>query len=135
MELVSQEVSRKEIEKWLSNRRVSERKQKDFEDTIEELTSYVSSGILEYDEDSKCLKQNLEFPLGENGGIKQLTYSPRLTVAEVRSAMSSLNAKSSDAEARIVAHIAAATKQPAHMVLKLDTVDYSVASNIALFFL
>lgn len=134
-ELVSISVAKSEIDKWLSVRRVSEKRRKSFQDIVEELAEHVSEGRIVFDEASGKLIQKLEFPLGETGSIRQLEFKPRLQSGEVRQVSLSLGAKTGDGDGRLIAHIAAATSHPSAMILKLDTYDYNIASNIALFFL
>lgn len=133
-ELVSREVAEKDVSRWLDTRRVSEKKRGEYSANIEDLIEAVSEGRLIVD-DSGYLTQKLEFPMGESGSIKELKYHPRITVGDVRQAMNAMSAKSSDADARVISHIAASTKVATNVIQRMDTSDYSLSQAVAIFFL
>lgn len=133
-ELVNREVASNDVKKWLDIRCVSEKKREDFPEHVEDLVSAVCEGQIIIDESGK-LTQKLKFPLGESGSIKELVYHPRVSVMDVRAALSALNGKTMDADSRVIANIAAATRMATNVVLRMDTADYSLAQVIALFFL
>jgi hypothetical protein len=133
--VVSTDVAKSEIEKWLNLRRVSEKKRESFQELIDELVEHVSTGTIVFDESAGKLIQKLQFPLGEGSIVRQLEFKPRILAGEIRQAATTLNMKAGDGDGRLLAHIAAATNQPVAMILKLDNYDYNIASNVALFFL
>lgn len=132
--LVSKNVAESEIQKWLDVRKVSDKKRELYSDTISELVTAVEEGRLTVEDDG-TLVQKLEFPMGENKSIVTLRFAPRVTIYDVRQATSALNAKANDPDARLIAYIAASTKMAVNVVQRLDTIDYSTSTNIALFFL
>ena len=133
--LVSHDAAQRDIAAWLDLRRVSEKKRSEYESTVNELVEAVESGRIVFFQETGILELKLEFPLGESGSVKSLMFNPRLHVSEVRSAIQTLGVKTGDGDGRLVAYIAAATKQPSGVILKMDTADHSLAGSIALFFM
>ena len=131
--LVSHEVAQAEIAAWLDVRRVSEKKRSEYESTISELVEAVEQGRIVFHKETGVLDLKLEFPIGETGSVRTLSFNPRLDVAAVRSAIQTLGVKTGDGDGRLVAYIAAATKQASGVILKMDTADHSIAGSIALF--
>jgi hypothetical protein len=132
MKKVSEELARQEVEQWLQFKRVDADKIEENKDQIESLVKAISNGHLEMGE-NYVFKQTLKFPLQNEQSVTELTYKPRVTIADIKTRTQ--NVKSGDMYGLIVAHIAALTSENSAVVLKLDTEDYKVASAIAIFFL
>ena len=129
---VSQEQAQLEVEKWLDMKRVSPKKRETYADAIESLVDAVVFGQLVLTDDLHFV-QTLDVPTEGDAPVTELKFKPRLKVGEVHSQMNGV--KSGDADGRVTALIAALTGKPKGVVKALDTTDYSVAQNIALFFL
>jgi len=131
-EQISYELAQAEVEKWLSKNRIKSSKRKASEPVIESLIEAVMYGQLVFDE-NLIITQNLDFPLGEDGSLKSLTYKERITKKEVDDKLSAM--KNKDGSASITAYVAALTLQPVAIIDKLDTRDYSISQSIAVFFI
>lgn len=132
MIVVSKEVAQVEIEKWLDCKKISERKRETTKDNTAALVDAISEGGLVLTEKNE-LVQTLKFPIGETSPVEKLTYKPRLTVKEVNTKMQGV--KANDVDGRVTGYIAALTNLTMEEVKKLDTEDYGLAQNIAIFFL
>lgn len=129
---IATEVAQAEIEKWLTVKKISERKRENLKDNISALVDAVSEGSLVVNEKNE-LEQFLKFPFGETAPVSKLVYKPRITVMELNAKMQGV--KANDADGRLTAYIAALANITMVEVKKLDTEDYSIAQNIAIFFL
>jgi len=132
MAAVAKDVAAKEIERWLDAKKVNERKREAYADSIETLTDAVSDGVLTVDGEHN-LVQLLKFPTEGEVPVTSLKYKPRLKVATIHLHLQGV--KTSDADGRILAYIAALTGTPKEIVRSLDTEDYSIGQAIAIFFL
>ena len=130
--VVDLETAKKEVEKWLDFKRVRDSKRKSNADTIEALAEAVSEGQLVLNEDH-TLTHNLDVPTEGEVPVTQLTYKPRLTVQDTHSKMKGV--KANDVDGRIIALVSALCGKPTGIIGRLDTADYSVSQNVALFFL
>ena len=129
---VVKEVAVEEIEKWLDYKKVSELKRENLKENINSLVSAISEGTLIVTEKNE-LEQTLNFPFEGDVVTNKFTYKPRLTIKEVNNKMTGI--KPGDADGRVTGYISALTMQPIELIKKMDTEDYSVAQNIAIFFL
>lgn len=134
MEKVTIEIATADVNKWLDNKKISQKKRDVQKDQIDVLIDSIVEGFLILNEDGS-FTQTLKFPVdGEaNLGLKELNYKPRIGVGEVH--MHLQNFKSSDADGRILAYVLALTKKAKEIVRKMDSEDYSVAQAIAVFFI
>jgi hypothetical protein len=132
-EVVSIEVAQAEIEKWLDCKKVNSKKRESNESTIESLVSAVQVGKLRFDDESNKLIQTLEFPIGNNGEIKELEYQSRIGIGQIHRHLNGV--KSDDADGRLAAYVSALTNKTKGLIAGLDTEDYSVGQSIAIFFL
>lgn len=130
---VSEKVARKDVEKWLDFKKVSEQKREENEATINALVTSVMSGALVVAEDGSHIVQKLQHPIGNEGQIKTLNYTARLTVGQRNKWLKGV--KATDTADYLVAHIAALTGENKRVDEDMDTEDHSVAQNIALFFI
>ncbi len=129
---VSLDVAEEEINKWLDCKRVNAKKRESYEDYIETLINAIADGFLTLSEDN-ALVQKLRFPLENESPLSELSYKPRLKVSTIHTHLNGV--KSSDADGRICAYVAALTSKPKDVIKGLDTEDYSIAQAIAAFFL
>jgi hypothetical protein len=126
------EIARQEVEKWLEYKRVGASKREAYKDAIDSLVDAVAFGQLTLEDDYHFV-QHLDFPIEGDEPIEELKFKPRIKVKEIYSKMRGV--KAGDADGRVMALIAALTGKPSAMVGMLETSDYSVSQNIALFFL
>jgi hypothetical protein len=132
MSKVAREVAINDVNRWLDYKVVSERKRESLKDSIETLVDAVEDGLLIVNDDHTIIQNLRIVPDGEEP-IKSLTYKPRLKVSEVH--MQLANVKSTDADGRVCAYIAALTTKPKGIIRALDTEDYGIGQAIAIFFL
>lgn len=131
MEKVSREVATEEVNSWLDYKKISDKKRIAQKDQIDSLVDAVCDGTLTLKAD-KTFVQELKFTEGENAILK-LEFKPRLKMSVIHSHLQGV--KSSDADGRIGAYIAALTNMPKSVIGTMDTEDFGVAQSIALFFL
>lgn len=125
--------AKKEVEKWLDHKKVKPNKREASQDAIDALIDAVMYGQLVLGEDFSWTA-NLDHPIDSGDApMGVLVFKPRLKVSETHSKMKGV--KPGDADGRVMALIAALTNKPFAMIGKLDTSDYSIAQNIALFFI
>ena len=129
---VSPDVAQKEITKWLDHKRISEKKRETYEDQIETLTDAIADGFLSVN-DKHELVHKLIFPLEGDLPLSELIYTPRLKVSTVQTHLNGV--KTSDADGRVCAYIAALSSKPKAVIKGLDTEDYSISQAVAVFFL
>jgi hypothetical protein len=77
------------------------------------------------------LVQILKFPISDE--IDKLVFKPRIKVNTIQVHLQGV--KSSDADGRVTAYIAALTSKPKEVIKSMDTEDYSIGKSIAYFFL
>lgn len=133
MSKVAQEVALADITRWLDHKKIPHFKRTGNQQSIDTLVEYVMEGTLVVGQDCKIVHV-LSTPIEVAGtSIGQLTYKPRLTVAEVKAKAAGV--KSSDASGMLLSYVSAMSDQPMQILEKMDTADNSIASTIALFFL
>ncbi len=136
---ITLEKASEEVESWLDYKKISAQKRKSFEEQIEILQEAICEGSLvlqkggEDEADSFKFVQTLKFPFGKDVTISELTYRSRIGVATVHLHLKDV--KSTDADGRLLAHVAALTSQNRELLKKMDTADYTTASAIAMFFI
>ena len=134
---VSLSQAREEVESWLDYKKIRDSQREENQDNIEALVEWISEGVLSYDQSSGVFTHRLQFPLkndGEGGGnfLEELTYKPRIRVKDTKPHMKGV--KSSDADGRVMAYLSAITNQNRSILENLDYSDYSIATNIVVFF-
>ena len=129
------EEATQEVSKWLDCKKINEKKRDVYASQIETLVDGFVDGILELDSETKKITHNLKFPLEDDKGVatvSKIVYKPRMRVSEPYAYLQGV--KSSDADGRVNAYIAALTEQSTGIIKKLDTEDYAIASSIVVFF-
>lgn len=135
MEKVSKDVAVEEIDRWLDSKKFSDKKRESLKDSVDTLIDAIVDGTLCLDENNMLI-QTLKFPIQTTDGkvaYDKFEYKPRLKMEAIHLHMQGV--KSSDADGRVCAYVAALTSKPKDVVKKMDTEDYSVAQSIAVFFL
>jgi len=132
MEKVSYDLAKEEFNRWLDFKRVKPKVREDYKETIESLVENIQFGFLRIDEDCNLI-QELIFPIEADIVTRELTYKPRVKVGEIHNALKGI--KASDAHEMIKAIAAHLIGMPKGFLSNLDTEDYSICQNIALFFI
>lgn len=133
--VINPETAKQDVERWLTYKKVSEKKRTNYRDAIEELEEAVAAGRLTIAENCE-ITQKLIFPIEDKTGnpfLEELTFTPRINVMELNKHTKTV--KPTDTDGRIAAYMAALTKQSAGILGKMDTEDHAIASNIVVFFL
>jgi hypothetical protein len=136
MQKISKEIATSEVNSWLDYKKISEKKRESFRENIDSLISAIEDGVISLSGETKEFTQTLHFPLKDDAGndtITALKYKARIKVDAVQSQLK--NAKSSDAHEMIATYMSVLTGQPKAIIKSLDTEDYSLGNNIAIFFL
>jgi hypothetical protein len=129
MSSVSIELASQEVEKWLDCKRISPRKREKFADSIENLIEGFQDGILTLNEESNEITHHLIFPDGET---KELVFKSQLNVGEIHNYLKQV--KPGDGDGRVKAYISALTGKPSAIINRLDSEDYNVSAQVAVFF-
>lgn len=133
---LSPEMAKAETQKWLDARRVKASKIENSKELIETIEMAFLDDFLEFDEETKVLKQKLEFPIQNDKGettVKSLEYVPRLRQIKITQATEGVSA--SNFNAILTAYVSAITGQPKAIIGALDTDDFATSRAIATFFM
>lgn len=130
--VISLETATKEIERWLDYKKVNKSKREFMLEQITNLINAVCDGRLVVNEDF-TFTQNLLFPIGKHGDIKEIKYRARLAIGAATPHLSGV--KSGDTEGKLIAYAAALSNKPKEMIKALDSEDNSLAQGIAVFFM
>jgi hypothetical protein len=131
-EKIARDIAVQEIEKWLTYKKISDKKRDVRADNIEALIDAVSDGYLILNEDMS-FTHKLKFPIEGEKPFSELNYQPRLKMSSVHNHLQGV--KASDGDGRVCAYICALTKTHSAFIKLLDTEDYSIAESIAIFFI
>jgi hypothetical protein len=132
---INTETATAELNKWLDFKNVKEKKRIEYATFGENIIETIESGNIILNEKNE-IEYTLNSPiLAESGApvLSVLTFKPRLRVAELNAKLKGVNA--TDADARVMAYIAAATDQNTGLLSKMYTDDYSVCQSIIMYFL
>lgn len=130
---ISEEIARQEVDKWLDYKRVSEEKRADNEAAINGIVAAVANGSLIISDQGHEITHVLMFPIGTNEDVKELTYKARLSLKERNKRTKGV--KPTDTGDYIAAIIAALAGDNKAVIEEMDTEDYNIVQNIALFFI
>jgi hypothetical protein len=130
--MVALEVAKKDVDKWLEYKKISDTKKESYADNISTLVNAVADGALIVNEDF-TLKHELKFPLENEIKTTCLEYKPRLQMKQIHQHTQGI--KSNDIDGRIAAYIAALSGKPKAVVVSLDSEDYAIAQAVAVFFI
>lgn len=126
-------VAKDEVSSWLDHKKISDSDRSDNEDSIEKLIRGFEDGVFSMNPDSFEIEMKLRFSKGSQNQITGFKFAPRIQLSDVHPYLKKV--KPGDLQGMIVAYIAALTGQNTNVIKTLDTVDYSYASSIAVFFL
>lgn len=130
---ISKEIAQKEVNKWLDFKKVSNKKREDNADNIEKIVEGLMDGNLVLDTDTFVFEHTLCFPIGEEIKISKLQYQPRVPVKKFQEQM--LGLKGEDGYGRVFAFIAGLSGQSKGVISNMESEDYLLASQIAVFFM
>lgn len=127
------ELAEKEVNLWLDHKKVGAKKRESLSENIEELISYLEDRSIRLEKDTFDFIQELKFPIGTGGQIKELRYKARIPLTTINAALKGV--KTHDGSGRVLAYISALTGQNKAVLAGLDTEDNSVGQTLAVFFI
>lgn len=131
--LVSKEIAKKDLDRWLDFHEINEDQKADTEANINIMIAGIQSGRIIINEDCTLI-QNLKHPFGKEKSINKLVYtSGGLPIGEVDSAKTAIN-KENDSR-NSIAHISVATNTAVDIINKMSSKDLNTAAAIILFFI
>ena len=131
--VINRETAEKEVNSWVEYKRLSDKKKKSLGGNIRGLVDGVMDGSLELDPETMVFTHKLKFPLGVNGQIKELKYSPRLSMDVVEDQL--MDVRAGNTMGTSFAYIAALSGQPRGVIKKMDQEDHSLADLFSFFFM
>lgn len=135
-EVISQEVAVREVTGWLDYKKISEKDREAYKDHVEGLISSVVDGSFTIDPDTNVITHRLKWSI-EGVGNKTITdikYKPRLLARDIMNKLQSMKVSASDADGRIKAIICELSGESSGVIGLMDTIDYRLAQNVAVFF-
>lgn len=136
MEKITRENATNEVNAWLDYKNVSQRKREENQDSIEDLIDFLVDGTLSINDNTNEITHNLKVPLtGAEGQTleSELVYKARMTVKDLNVHLKGV--KANDADGRVMAYICALTGQSRNILNLMDTVDYSIAGSLVVFYI
>lgn len=133
MSAISLEVAEKDVNSWLSYKKLSDAKKEEKKDAIKKLIALIADGKITLDPETFVLKHELSFEVGDSVKIKNLEYKPRINVGELQNNLRGVDVME-DMTGYMVSYGAALTGQPKGIIKLLDTEDFTVVQTIAGFF-
>lgn len=135
MSVVAREVAEQEVNKWLNFKQISPSKRSAKQDAINALIENIEDGdlVLKEEGEDLFLVQTLKLPTKGELPLTELRYRSRLDIGKLNNRLKQI--KGLDPFASVVAYVAALTDQNSAVIQTLDTEDYSISQNIALFFM
>lgn len=117
------------VHQWLDSKKVSRRKQQEYEGQIKVIAREIADGWAYINPDQKIV-QKLKFPVTDK---TTLTFKNRLTKGDVDSYTKNLNPR--DGEARVAAYICALTGLATGELKRMDMEDLDLPDAVAVFFI
>lgn len=130
-EKVNRETAISEFQAWLDAKKVSKTKRESLIEMEEEIIDAIMEGYLQINED-KTITQRLKFPLQTAPETTEIKFAFRINIGVLNIKLKGI--KSDDSSGRITAYLTALTEQSKAIIMALDTVDYTIASSIAVYF-
>lgn len=132
-DLNPRELAELEVNLWLDHKKTGAKKRESLAENIEELISYLEDGTIRLNRETLEFIQELKFPVGSKGQIRELVFKPRIPLSTINSTLKGL--KPNDSSGRVIAYISALTGQNKAVISELDTEDNSVGQTLAVFFI
>lgn len=129
---VTHEVAVEEIEGWLDYKKIYNSTREENKSSIDLLTEAMEVGDLTLNADHEFVHKLL-VPEALSNEIQELKYRARLNDNMLKPHLQGV--KATDADGRLLAHVAALTNQPKNVLSKLDSSDKKIMMSIAVFFL
>ncbi len=127
---VSEEIARKDFERWFESKKLPETKRKNEYEVLEqELIEAIMDGSLIVNEDN-TLTLKLAWPLTSPNAVESLNFVHRIQTGELQSK----TAYAKDQSGKLIATVAALTGQVGGVIRALDPVDFGRAGAIAAYF-
>jgi len=132
---VERKFAEEQIEKWIDFKRVKKSIRKRNEEQEKILIEAIEYGDLNIEDDMSLTYTLLEPVKTKEGDIMldKLTFMPRIRKEQLNRKYSGI--KTTDADGRLLATIAALTEKNTGLIGKLYTEDISVCESIAVYFL
>lgn len=132
---LSPEMAQAEVQKWIEAKRPNKKTlEKANEEIIPQLEEAFLDGFLSLDENNRIV-QKLQYPIKNSAGettVTSLTYKLRLTQGEINRLSEGTGG---NPNLTLLAYVCAAASQSKNIINALDSEDFKLASNIALFFM
>lgn len=133
MDIVVDEMTAKaEIEKWLDHKKIRQTIREKNSDNIDQLVECIMDGSLTLNDNFE-FEQELAHPVGDEKKIDKLIFKPRLKMFEIQQRTKGV--KVSETSEYVMAYVSALTGQPAAVLKQLDSSDYGIGQNLAVFFI
>lgn len=129
---ITPEVAAVEVQKWLDEKKISQKKRTANQDSIDKLVEAVVEGHLKLTEKFFWELKLMFPPVGEDPP-KELKFRPRITVGDLQKQTKGISAD--DPQGIMIAYTAAVTGQPKGVISAIDQDDFLVAQAIVIFFL
>tara|TARA_R110000803_G_scaffold69859_1_gene132442 strand:+ start:1615 stop:2049 length:435 start_codon:yes stop_codon:yes gene_type:complete len=126
------EASKEEVMKWLEFKKVRQSTINNSEEAIDNLAGAIAEGLLVLNDGFEWEQKLLSPIKTEDSTTETLVYKPRLAAWEIQESMKGV--KTSDVFGIMFGIVAKLTGKFPQMIKKLDTEDYGICQNIALFF-
>lgn len=130
--VVDELVAQADVDSWLDFKKVGALKRETHKDHVKTIVEAIVDGDLVLNSD-KTFSYKLKFPLEKEKAVYDVKFKARLSVLDIHTKLQ--DTKSSDGDARLLAHVAALTNLAKQIIRFLDSEDYNVCCSIAVFFL
>ncbi len=131
-EVISEEQALKEIDALLDKKKILPKRRATIQEGIDTVVEAMMYGLVTIDEKG-CIKQTLQFPLGDNNSMTELVYADRIAPATIQKALSTIKVDSGTN--RCLAYITTYTSNLQTTILNLESPDWNIAAAISLFFM
>lgn len=133
--VVSEEIAKKEVEKWMDFKNLKQRKRDERESEIETIVESICDGDLTLDKEFNFV-QKLRNPVKDVEGkviLSEFKFKPRLLLEEVEPFL--MNVKSTNMIGMLAAYTSALTGVGAGLTKKIDTDENKTTQAVVMFFL
>lgn len=136
MEVVSEEVAKRDVEKWLDYKRISSADREEFKDSIKSLVSGVMEGTVRVTDDFH-IEVDLSWPIDPGVGqeIKTLSLKPRIQARQISERIEKMKVSAGNADGRLKAILCELSGQSSGIIGMLDTTDLRMCNNVVIFFI
>lgn len=135
-EKMTRDIAQDHVQRWVDHKNIPQSKVEANQDAVDIMVDAFQDGTFEMDEETFVITHNLRQPILNTEGevqVEKLEFKARARAGELQGWMKGI--KANDGDGRVQAVIAGLSSTARGIITKLDTVDYSIAQNIAVFFL